>query len=227
MAYRAKRPTPKLTFKDFARQVTNNFKKSSILERIVIVLLVFLVGQIFYHLVFVPGDQSLDTAVLNLKSEITGENLQLLKKGREKADLDETGGQQSSVEQQLAKIDEAEAAYKFDPKGRRDPFFPFDFSPSEDSNAAKTPLERYDLGQLKLTAIIAGLEQPKAIVENAAGKGFTVGIGTKMGRNGGIIVAIEKEKIVIREKRIDFTGKEQAKDIELRLRIASTNPDDF
>lgn len=225
MAYRAKRPTPKLTFKDFARQVTNNFKRSSILERTVIILLVFLVGQIFYHIVFVPGDQTLDTAVLELKSEIASENVQLLKSGREKADA--TDDNQSSVEQQLAKIDEEEASYKFDPKGRRDPFFPFDFSPSEDSNAAKTPLERYDLGQLKLTAIIAGLEQPKAIVENAAGKGFTVGIGTKMGRNGGTIVAIEKEKIVIREKRIDFTGKEQAKDIELRLRIASTNPEDF
>ncbi len=226
MAYRAKRPTPKLTLKDFVRQVTNNFKKSSALERTVIILLAFLVGQIFYHIVFVPGDQTLDTSILDLRTKIATENVQLMKAARAKAN-GEGSLDSKSVEQQLAQIDESESSYKFDPKGRRDPFFPFDFSPSEDASSSKTPLERYDLGQLKLTAIIAGLEQPKAIVENAAGRGFTVSIGTKLGRNGGVIVAIDKDKIVVREKRIDFTGQENAKDLELRLRIASSKPEDF
>jgi type IV pilus assembly protein PilP len=225
MAYRAKRPSPKLTFKDFARQVSSNFKKSSPLERTVIILLVVLVLQIFYHLVFVPGNQSLETAMTDLRTEISADNLAIKTHARNKNETPEE--RSKSIEEQLAKIDAENPEYNYDPKGRRDPFLPFDFSPNPENLSAKTPLEKYDLGQLKLTAILAGMEQPKAIVENAAGKGFTVTIGTKLGRNGGVIVSIDKEKIVVREKRFDFTGTEQSKDLELRLRAASSNPNDL
>jgi Tfp pilus assembly protein PilP len=223
MAYRAKRPSPKLTLKDFARQVATNFKKSSPLERTVIILLVVLVLQIFYHLVFVPGEQSLETAMTELRTEISAENLAIKTNARNKTETPEE--RSKNIENQLAKIDAENPDYNYDPKGRRDPFLPFDFAPNPDNLAAKTPLERYDLGQLKLTAILAGMEQPKAIVENAAGKGFTVTIGTKLGRNGGVIVSIDNEKIVVREKRFDFTGTEQSKDLELRIRSISSNPE--
>lgn len=220
MAYRARRPAPKLTFNDLIRQTVANFKKSSLLERSVICLLFLLVTQIFYHLVFVPGEQALDIAITELRTDISVDKLAVQKQGRAKAEANK--GVQD-IADQLAKVEDKDSLYDFETRGRRDPFLPFDFSPATEPVTTRTPLEKYDLGQLKLTAILAGMDKPKAIVENAAGKGFSIEIGTKIGRNGGIVVAIEKEKVVIEERRIDFTGKEKTELVELKLRTKKTD----
>jgi len=217
MAYRARRPAPKLTFKDMVRQTVANFKKSSVLERSVICLLLFLVAQIFYHLVFVPGEQALDIAITELRTDISVDKLAVQKQGRAKAAVDKDA---QDIADQLAKVEDKDSLYDFDAKGRRDPFLPFDFSPADEPVTTRTPLEKYDLGQLKLTAILGGLDKPKAIVENAAGKGFSIEVGTKIGRNGGLVVVIEKEKVVIEERRVDFTGKELIDRVELKLRTS-------
>ena len=88
---------------------------------------------------------------------------------------------------------------------------------------AKTPLERYDLGQLKLTAVLEGFDQPKAIIETSEGKGFTVGVGTKIGRNNGEIAEIQKDRVLILETEVDFTGVKKTKTTELRLRTKDQN----
>lgn len=105
----------------------------------------------------------------------------------------------------------------YDPTGKRDPFRPFNFAPEEvDEN--KTELERYALGQLRLTAVLDGFEEPKAIVENAAGRGFTVQKGMKIGQNNGVIVDIQESKLLILETTIDFAGKKKTRTVELTLR---------
>lgn len=128
----------------------------------------------------------------------------------------------TTLEEQQALIDSLsdtspQTTFVYDPSGKRDPFEPFDFAPKgEDSS--KTPLERYAIGQLKLTAVLEGFDQPKAIVENSEGRGFTVSKGTKIGPNNGEIVEIQKDKILILETEIDFTGQKKTKTVELRLR---------
>jgi type IV pilus assembly protein PilP len=109
--------------------------------------------------------------------------------------------------------------FVYDPTGKRDPFRPFDFSPKVDEDDSKTPLEKYDINQLKVTAILnnAGVE-PSAMVENAAGRGFTVKKGTKIGIKGGEVVEIQPDRLVIIEVSTDFTGKQKSRTIELRLR---------
>lgn len=132
-------------------------------------------------------------------------------------------GVPSTLEEQQALIDSLtdtslQSAFVYDPTGKRDPFQPFDFAPKNAEDQEKTPLERYTIGQLKLTAVLEGFDQPKAVVENAAGKGFTVGKGTKIGTNGGEIVDIQKDKILILETEVDFTGQKKTHTVEMKLR---------
>lgn len=114
--------------------------------------------------------------------------------------------------------DDAKASFVYDPSGKRDPFRPFDFSPKVHNDNAKTPLERYDIGQLKLTAILNGFDEPMAYVEDSVHHGYSVKKGTKIGINGGEVVEIEKDRLLILETNVDFTGQTQTKTFEMRLR---------
>lgn len=110
-------------------------------------------------------------------------------------------------------------AFVYDPTNKRDPFRPFDYSPKVEEDESKGPLERLDVNQFKLTAVLNDTNgQPTALVENALGRGYSVRKGAKIGLHGGEVVEILPDKMVIVETTVDFTGKAKAKTIELRLR---------
>jgi Tfp pilus assembly protein PilP len=121
----------------------------------------------------------------------------------------------------LASLNDAPSTYVYDPLGKRDPFRPFDMSPKLPPGASA--LERYDIGQLKLTAVLNIGGEPTANVENAAGKGFLVKKGTKIGLKGGEVVEIFQDKLLILETDTDFTGQSKTKTIELKLRTKDLN----
>ena len=98
----------------------------------------------------------------------------------------------------FASLQEEEEKFVYDPTGKRDPFRKFNFAPKSDMKG-RTELERYALGQLKVTAILAGFEQPYAMVENSAGRGFKISKGTKIGQNNGEVVEIHQDRVVILE----------------------------
>ena len=110
--------------------------------------------------------------------------------------------------------------FTYDPTNKRDPFEPFDFSPAS-YDSSVPPLERYSVGQLRVTAILAdpskGAGEWAAIVEDATGRGYTVRKGTKIGNNHGVVVSIEKEKINIVETAVDFTGAEAKTPLTLEI----------
>jgi Tfp pilus assembly protein PilP len=78
--------------------------------------------------------------------------------------------------------------------GPRDPF-----SPPAPGQAAATALERVDLDQLRLAALALDVRAPRALLEDAAGIGYIVGVGTPVGRRGGVVIAIERGRLRIRE----------------------------
>lgn len=94
--------------------------------------------------------------------------------------------------------------------GRRDPFRPFtlDMRP-EAPRVALTPLQRYELGQLTVVGTVWAVNPPRAMLEDSAGMGFIVSIGTPIGRNGGVVIGIEPERVIVEERILDFYGKEQ------------------
>jgi Tfp pilus assembly protein PilP len=138
------------------------------------------------------------------------------------AGLSVNGEAPPSPEQQkllIASLDQPADSKQFvyDPTGKRDPFMPFDFAP-KNTNDTGTPLERYSLGQLRLTAVLNGGDEPAALVEDATGKGFTVRKGTKIGNAGGEVVDILPDKILILETATDFTGEKKSTTSELKIR---------
>jgi type IV pilus assembly protein PilP len=80
-----------------------------------------------------------------------------------------------------------------------------------------TPLEKIDLGQLKLVAIVKASSGNKALVEEGNGKGYIVTRGTYIGINSGRIIEIFKDRIVIEEEIEDLLGKVTISRRELTL----------
>jgi len=106
-----------------------------------------------------------------------------------------------------------EARYRFRPEGKRDPFVPF-ISPSDEIQPGKTPLERFDIYQLKLTGIIAGKE---AMALAPDGVVYYMKVGTPIGRHGGKVVKIKQDEVVVKEKFRDYRGDVQSKEVSLRF----------
>ncbi len=213
-----RRAGPKLSLNEKIKEAVADLKKTSWLERSVILFSLILFVQVSYFFLFVPGDSDIEVHLAQKRAEIASSRIP---PSRTLSD-EESKNEAKNV---LAEIDKMEAErqkYKYDPAGKRDPFMQYGMTAKIEDDASKTPLERYDLGQLKLTAVLAGFGEPRAIVENASGKGFPVKVGTKIGRNNGTIVEIDNQKVVIRERFVNFTGDEQVKDVELRLRIKGT-----
>jgi len=112
----------------------------------------------------------------------------------------------------------------YDPTGKIDPFEPlYQDKPvavakvKRKKRAPQTPLERIDLGQLKLVAIIMASTGNRAMVEEASGKGYVIKKGTYIGTNAGKVVEIVKDKVLVEEEFEDVFGKVQIRQRELKL----------
>ncbi len=99
--------------------------------------------------------------------------------------------------------------YVYNPAGRRDPFA----SPMEirrlivPDDTPLTPLQSYDLSQLRLTGVVVGMKKPKAMVSSPDGKNFIIEMGTKVGKNNGTVVEINRDGVLVEEVYYDFSGE--------------------
>lgn len=102
---------------------------------------------------------------------------------------------------------------------KRDPFRPYTLNnrPSQRRRENLSPLERYELGQLKLVGVIWDIKQPNAIVEDSAGLGYVVRIGTPIGSNEGKVITIQPESLVIEEFQFDVYGAKKKIERSMRL----------
>jgi len=82
-----------------------------------------------------------------------------------------------------------------------------------------SPLERYELGQLKLVAIVWDIKEPKAMVEDGTGLGYVVKIGTLIGPNEGKVKAIKPTEVVIEEQVTDFYGARKSQEVSMKLPV--------
>jgi len=108
----------------------------------------------------------------------------------------------------------------FDPTGRRDPFRPPRANVVTRSGEPPTPLQRYEIGQLKLVAIIYDTTEPRAVVEDDQGLGYIVRVGTAIGANGGRVRDIERGRVLIEEDSVDFYGESHLSNVVMELRTA-------
>lgn len=120
----------------------------------------------------------------------------------------------------------------YDPRGKVDPFRPLfrDKAVSIKMQQKKerrkkriplTPLERIDLGQLKLVGVIQAKSGNKALVEEASGKGYILTRGTYVGLNAGQVIQILKDRVVVEEEVENIQGDLVIQNRELRLKRPS------
>jgi len=107
----------------------------------------------------------------------------------------------------------------YDASGRRDPFRPPRAAPTP-GGQARTPLQKYEIGQLRLVAIIYDTKEPRAVVEDDEGLGYIVKVGTPIGPNDGEVRRIEPGQVLIQEGSVDFYGERQITEVVMELRTA-------
>ena len=104
------------------------------------------------------------------------------------------------------------------PGRRRDPFRPFTLDLRPETIAEPvTPLQRYELPQLKVAAVLLDIKPPRAMLQDNSGMGFIVTPGTLIGRNRGVVTAIESRRVVVEERVQDFYGNEQVQRVVLEM----------
>ena len=99
--------------------------------------------------------------------------------------------------------------YVYDPSGRRDPFEPLTSikKPIAQQDVPLTPLEKFDLGQLRLIGVILGKGEPRAMVIAPDGKSYILKKGIKVGKNDGRVVGIKADAVLVEERYYDFSGE--------------------
>ena len=116
---------------------------------------------------------------------------------------------------------EVERDYIYDPTDKRDPFQPFIAVQTPIKPVGEeipiTPLQKYDLSQLKLVAILIGQGGGRAMVEDAEGKGYIIEKGVYVGSNFGRVKAVLKDRVIIEERYKDYLGEVRLKEIVLQL----------
>jgi type IV pilus assembly protein PilP len=108
-----------------------------------------------------------------------------------------------------------DAAY--DPTGRRDPFRPPRVNQLLVGGSERTPLQRYELGQLRLVAVIYDTGDPRAVVEDEGGLGYIIKVGTKIGVNDGVVRGIERGRVLVEEESVDFFGERRSAEVVLEM----------
>ena len=105
------------------------------------------------------------------------------------------------------------------PTGRRDPFRPFTLTIRSNVRRREnlSPLERYELGQLKLVGVILNSKEPRAMVEDSSGLGYVVKVGTPIGASDGIVKAIKQNEIIIEEFFVDLYGARKRREVNMRI----------
>jgi Tfp pilus assembly protein PilP len=118
-------------------------------------------------------------------------------------------------------------SYRYETHGRRDPFESLvketpppvvEPGPIIDPARQRGPLERFDLSALRLMGIVWGERGRRAVIRAPDGKGYFVMVGMYMGQNGGKVIAIEEDQLVIEERHRDQQGAIIGKTLTIQLR---------
>jgi type IV pilus assembly protein PilP len=101
----------------------------------------------------------------------------------------------------------------YDPSGRRDPFAPVlsQLAPGQ-ADPTLPPLQRVNLTDMNLIAIIWGAYGYTAMVQTPDGNGYTVRKGTRVGPNAGVVSAVTEKGIIVQERFTDVYGRKQERE---------------
>lgn len=118
-----------------------------------------------------------------------------------------------------AKAAEAKAVGRTLTDDSRDPFRPATLRKKVVQRAREnlSPLERFELNQLKIVGVIWDMKEPRAMVEDNAGLGYTIKVGTPIGSGDGVVKAIHRNEVVVEEYYFDVYGARKKRDVSMKL----------
>jgi type IV pilus assembly protein PilP len=123
-----------------------------------------------------------------------------------------------------AQAKKAEQVTLYDPRGKRDPFVSFikveERRRAGVDTALLPPLQRYELGELKFVGVIWTKKGAMGLVEDAEGKGYSVTVGTRIGRSGGVVSRITGKEIFVKEVFVGNRGEKIVKESGIQLTTA-------
>lgn len=116
--------------------------------------------------------------------------------------------------------------YHYDPTGKRDPFRNVLNIAAQTvvvevdvEKEKKTPLQKWEIDQLRLVLTETGSASPKALIEDPTGDGHYVTLGTRVGKRYGKVTRILRDEVIITETIKDnTTGKIFPYAIPLRIK---------
>ena len=174
-----------------------------------------------------PSEQMKDSVDKLKKAPTTiGKSLQGLTEAA-RAKLQPSSGSKTKADGKLEPVDltvpqktpEAAAAAPALKENSRDPFRPTPLRTKVNTRVREnlSPLERFDLGQLKIVGIVWDIREPRAMVEDSAGLGYVVKVGTPIGSNDGKIKAIHRNQVIVEELYEDAYGARKRRDVSMKL----------
>jgi len=115
----------------------------------------------------------------------------------------------------------AQEVYKYDARGRRDPFMSLvTISISKQKPTKKkgaSPIESFAIEEISLLAIARDKEKYYALIMLPDKKNFTITEGMTLGLQGGKVEKITEDMVLIREHVRDYRGNIKPKDTVLKL----------
>ena len=164
-------------------------------KRFSFLVLFFMVG--FFFNLPACGEKDQPTEQKKTKSTVQ----EIKKKASKPADKDKK------------EVSEEVVAYHYNPMGKKDPFKPLikvekKIAERMMIEGPLTPLQKYNLTELKLVAIVVGLGHPRAMVEDSKGDGYILSKGTFIGDSYGVVTEIKENEVVIVEKEVDPSSDE-------------------
>jgi len=95
-------------------------------------------------------------------------------------------------------------------RGKVDPFKPLirkEAAVQKERSVFLSPLQRYNIEELKLVGIVSSEKKRVAIVEDPKGKSYVILTGTLVGRNNGKVAGVLDDRVIV-EERTSESGKE-------------------
>ena len=128
----------------------------------------------------------------------------------------------------VAKIEET---YHYNPTGKADPFKPFidvelvkKKTVEQSGSLSLNPLQRQTVEQFRLVGIIGDHKGRRAMVQDSAGKFYSLLPGAYIGLNHGRISKILADRIIVDEKIRTDEGKIESRKIIIKLRQGEGKP---
>jgi|GEM_PF-313316 len=135
-------------------------------------------------------------------------------------------GEEKLTLEKLQAMQEAKAKeYIFQPEGLLDPFRPIEgasqvrrVEAAPEQEEPLTPLQKMELSQVKLVAVVLAGEGTSALVEDSTGLGYIVKVGTPIGTNKGKVVGIFDDRVEVEEVYKNYLGQTKTRLSALKLR---------